>query len=73
MAGATVMMITYGHQVISVDDEFIKLANDMRDAAATFPGSQIVDLIPICEVFCSSLRYHRKLTSLNLSVRFTPT
>ncbi|KAH8100126.1 cytochrome P450 [Cristinia sonorae] len=47
MAGAIIMMITYGHQVDSMEDEFIQLAEKVRETATTSPGSQLVDLLPI--------------------------
>ncbi|KAM5530936.1 hypothetical protein V8D89_015381 [Ganoderma adspersum] len=47
MAGAAIMMVTYGHQVNSVDDEFVALAEAVRKNDKEAPGSAIVDLIPI--------------------------
>ena len=43
------MMVTYGHQVNSVDDEFVALAEAVRKNDKEAPGSAIVDLIPICK------------------------
>ncbi|EGO02937.1 hypothetical protein SERLA73DRAFT_70422 [Serpula lacrymans var. lacrymans S7.3] len=43
------MQITYGHAVESIDDQYIKLADDVLDAALNYgsAGSEIVDLIPV--------------------------
>ena len=49
MAGATIMAITYGHQVTSADDEFVALAEAVREHAEKTPGSNLVDVIPLCE------------------------
>lgn len=46
MAGATIMMLTYGHQVISANDEFVALAEAVREHAEKTPGSSLVDVIP---------------------------
>nr|VWO99573.1 Ketoreductase CTB6 (EC (Cercosporin toxin biosynthesis cluster protein 6) [Ganoderma boninense] len=47
MAGAMIMMVTYGHQVTSAEDEFVALAEAVRNNDKEAPGSSIVDLIPI--------------------------
>ncbi|EGO28626.1 hypothetical protein SERLADRAFT_413459 [Serpula lacrymans var. lacrymans S7.9] len=48
-AAGTIMQITYGHAVESIDDQYIKLADDVLDAALNYgsAGSEIVDLIPV--------------------------
>ncbi|EIN09176.1 cytochrome P450 [Punctularia strigosozonata HHB-11173 SS5] len=46
MAGAVIMMVTYGHQVTSMDDEFVKLAEQVREHGEKTPGSNIVDIFP---------------------------
>ena len=55
MAGATIMAITYGHQVTSADDEFVALAEAVREHAEKTPGSNLVDVIPICEFLLQNL------------------
>lgn len=47
MAGAIIMMITYGHQVTSAADKFVEIAETVRATAATRPGMEIVDVFPI--------------------------
>nr|VWO96616.1 N/A [Ganoderma boninense] len=47
MAGAMIMMVTYGHQVTSAEDEFVALAEAVRKNDKEAPGSSVVDLIPI--------------------------
>ena len=49
MAGASIMMVTYGHQVTSAEDEFVALAEAVREHGENTPGSNIVDLLPIRE------------------------
>ena len=55
MAGATIMAITYGHQVTSADDEFVALAEAVREHAEKTPGSNLVDVIPLCEFLLQNL------------------
>ncbi|KAI0749883.1 cytochrome P450 [Daedaleopsis nitida] len=47
MAGAIIMMITYGHQVATVNDEYVALAEAVRQHAEERPGTELVDVIPI--------------------------
>lgn len=47
MAGAIIMMVTYGHQTASENDEFVKLAEDVRENAAGAHGTNLVDSLPI--------------------------
>ncbi|KAI1791876.1 cytochrome P450 [Ganoderma leucocontextum] len=47
MAGAAIMMVTYGHQVNSAEDEFVALAEAVRENDEKTPGSNLVDVIPI--------------------------
>ena len=49
MAGASIMMVTYGHQVSSTEDKFVALAEAVRENSESRPGNNIVDLIPICK------------------------
>ena len=48
------MMVTYGHQVTSAEDEFVALAEAVRENDEKTPGSNLVDVIPVRE-FCDSL------------------
>ncbi|KAI0689449.1 cytochrome P450 [Cerioporus squamosus] len=45
--GAIIMMITYGHQVTSMDDKFIRMAELVREYAEKTPGNSAVDIFPI--------------------------
>ncbi|EIN09719.1 cytochrome P450 [Punctularia strigosozonata HHB-11173 SS5] len=46
MAGAIIMMVTYGHHVSSMDDEFVKLAEAVRAHSEHKPGTRIVGIFP---------------------------
>ena len=41
------MMITYGHQVTSMDDKFVRMAELVREYAEKTTGNSVVDLFPI--------------------------
>ena len=56
MAGAIIMMVSYGHKVDSVDDQYVALAEAVRLHAEARPGTELVDVFPICEL-CSSFLY----------------
>lgn len=43
------MMVTYGHQVTSEDDEYVALAEAVRDHGEKTPGANLVDIFPIRE------------------------
>ncbi|EGN94698.1 hypothetical protein SERLA73DRAFT_187752 [Serpula lacrymans var. lacrymans S7.3] len=47
-AAGTIMQIAYGHTVDSVEDKYIKLADEALTATVNYgsPGSQLVDLVP---------------------------
>lgn len=47
MTGAIIMMVTYGHQVQSVDDPFIAMNEAVREHAEAHPGIALVDVFPI--------------------------
>ncbi|KAF8531880.1 cytochrome P450 [Gautieria morchelliformis] len=47
MAGAIIMMVTYGHQIAPENDEFVKLAEDVHENASEAHGSSLVDMLPI--------------------------
>ncbi|KAJ7668691.1 cytochrome P450 [Mycena polygramma] len=47
MAGAIIMMVTYGHRVLSQDDPFIQLAEEVRRHAEATPGAALVDTLPV--------------------------
>lgn len=44
------MRIAYGHQIVSEDDEFMTIVNDVAYALNNGgpPGATIVDYFPIC-------------------------
>lgn len=43
------MRVTYGHQILSDDDEYLELANTIQESATEVgvPGVTLVDLVPI--------------------------
>ena len=41
------MMIAYGHQVTSMDDKFVRMAELVREYAEKTPGNSVVDIFPI--------------------------
>ncbi|KAF7376816.1 Cytochrome P450 monooxygenase 67 [Mycena sanguinolenta] len=47
MAGAIIMMVTYGHRVRTDNDPFIQLAEDVRRTSEETPGAALVDTMPI--------------------------
>ncbi|KAL7284541.1 hypothetical protein ACG7TL_001833 [Trametes sanguinea] len=47
MAAAIIMMVTYGHQVQSIDDPYVVLAEAVREHAESRPGVEVVDMLPI--------------------------
>ncbi|KAK7025110.1 cytochrome P450 monooxygenase 67 [Favolaschia claudopus] len=47
MAGAIIMMVTYGHRVVADDDPFIQLAEQVRRHSEQTPGAALVDTLPI--------------------------
>ncbi|KAI0061729.1 cytochrome P450 [Artomyces pyxidatus] len=47
MAGAIIMMVTYGYQVLPKDDPYVKLAEAVRDHDENIPGGNLVDIFPI--------------------------
>ncbi|TCD61769.1 hypothetical protein EIP91_007971 [Steccherinum ochraceum] len=47
MAGATIMMIAYGHQVTTDEDEYVVLAEKVRGSSTGATGSALVDYMPI--------------------------
>src|ERR1700722_2752448 len=51
LSTAIIMRVSYGHRVVSDDDEFLRLANDHDDAINNCgpPGSTPVDFFPFCK------------------------
>jgi hypothetical protein len=51
MAGALIMAVTYGIDVKSIDDPFLRATIDANLAFFTVlvPGKFLVDVLPICE------------------------
>ncbi|KXN91232.1 O-methylsterigmatocystin oxidoreductase [Leucoagaricus sp. SymC.cos] len=48
LAGAIIMMVVYGHQVAPEGDEFVRLAEEVRESAEKLPpGTGLVDTFPI--------------------------
>ncbi|KAF7376826.1 O-methylsterigmatocystin oxidoreductase [Mycena sanguinolenta] len=47
MAGAIIIMVTYGHRVCTDNDPFIQLAEDVRRTSEETPGAALVDTMPI--------------------------
>ncbi|EJF56272.1 cytochrome P450 [Dichomitus squalens LYAD-421 SS1] len=78
MAGATIMAITYGHHVTSADDEFVALAEAVREHAEKTPGSSIVDVIPLLKYLPSwfpGAQFQRDaeiMRRLSLDMRLAP-
>ncbi|TCD61489.1 hypothetical protein EIP91_008372 [Steccherinum ochraceum] len=69
MTGATIMMVAYGHETDPDGDEFVQMAEDLRDMADAFPGSHIVDMLPFCQTFA---RKAVVLRHLSKRMRKTP-
>lgn len=48
------MMITYGHRVAEKNDEFVQLAEKVRENGNRFPAGRLIDLLPIrtCVFYC---------------------
>ena len=57
MTAATIMMLTYGHQVTSAEDEFVALAEAVRENAENAPANHIVDIIPFRTIFFLNICY----------------
>lgn len=49
--GASIIRLAYGHEVVSDDDKYIKMAEDAQSnfSVAATPGAYWVDFIPWCE------------------------
>lgn len=47
MAAAIIMMITYGHQVSREGDEYVRLAEAVREIGSQSTGIPVVDIFPI--------------------------
>ncbi|KAJ7759152.1 cytochrome P450 [Mycena metata] len=47
MAAAIIMMVTYGHRVVSDNDPFVQLAEEVRRHSEETPGAALVDTLPI--------------------------
>ena len=48
---AGIIEVTFGHEVLSDDDYFLKMANNVNDilGGAGVPGTSILDVFPIRE------------------------
>ncbi|KAI0365451.1 cytochrome P450 [Pilatotrama ljubarskyi] len=49
MTGAIIMMVSYGHQVVSAEDEYVALAERVREHGEARPpaGVALIDLLPL--------------------------
>ncbi|KAJ6498326.1 cytochrome P450 [Mycena vulgaris] len=61
MAGAIIMMVTYGHRVRTDNDPFIQLAEDVRRHAEETPGAALVDTLPILKYLPSWIAPFKRL------------
>lgn len=43
------MRITYGHKVVAADDQFVSLAEAVRENNEKTPGNALVDQLPFRE------------------------
>ncbi|OSC99152.1 cytochrome P450 [Trametes coccinea BRFM310] len=46
LAGGIIMMVTYGHEVKSVTDKYVAIAEAVREHAEARPGIELVDVLP---------------------------
>lgn len=46
---AVIMEIAYGHKVVSDDDLYVQLAQEVNDSVAVMGGAAILDLLPFRE------------------------
>ncbi|KAF7362830.1 Cytochrome P450 monooxygenase 67 [Mycena venus] len=71
MAGAIIMMVTYGHRVSTDEDPFIQLAEEVRRTAEETPGAALVDTIPMLKYLPSWIAPFKRLAlmSRELSVK----
>ncbi|KAJ6456449.1 cytochrome P450 [Mycena sanguinolenta] len=71
MAGAIIMMVTYGHRVCTDNDPFIQLAEDVRRNSEDVPGAALVDTMPILKYLPSWIApfKRRALSRRALSVK----
>ncbi|KAJ7621154.1 cytochrome P450 [Roridomyces roridus] len=76
MAGAIIIMITYGHQVRTGDDPFIQLAEEVRRHSEKTPGAALVDTIPILKYLPSCIAPFKRIAldrrGLSLQMRQAP-
>ena len=76
MAGAIIMMVTYGHQVASSDDEFVAIAEAVREQNEQHPGNSLVDLFPVREFSVYRRMHHvttyHRVTTSEVSARLVP-
>ncbi len=63
---AGIIEVTFGHEVLSDDDYFLKMANNVNDilGGAGVPGTSVLDVFPVCEsclLICSLLNCMTKI------------
>lgn len=54
------------------DDEYVRLAETIRDSASGAHGSMIVDFLPICKPFVQTVISFSPQTSLFFTVKYVP-
>ncbi|KAI0047423.1 cytochrome P450 [Auriscalpium vulgare] len=79
MAGAIIMMVTYGYEVAPKDDKFVRLAEEIRDLGSKTPSlSALVDFMPALKYLptwfpgASFHRLARHSTKLSTMMREAP-
>ncbi|KAJ3554446.1 hypothetical protein NM688_g3107 [Phlebia brevispora] len=78
MAAAIIMMITYGHQVAPQGDEYVRIAEGVREYADKNPGASAVEILPILKHIPSWVpgagfkRYARVAYDLAVQMRNKP-
>ncbi|KAJ7222133.1 cytochrome P450 [Mycena pura] len=76
MAGAIIMMVTYGHRVCTDDDPFVQLAEEVRRGSEGTPGAALVDTMPILKYLPSWIAPFKRLAlskrGLSVKMREAP-
>ncbi|KAJ7504102.1 cytochrome P450 [Mycena galericulata] len=76
MAGAIIMMVTYGHRVCTDNDPFIQLAEEVRRHSEETPGAALVDTMPILKYLPSWIAPFKRIAlsrrKLSVEMREAP-
>ncbi|KAJ7320735.1 cytochrome P450 [Mycena albidolilacea] len=76
MAGAIIMMVTYGHRVCTDNDPFIQLAEEVRRHSEETPGAALVDTMPILKYLPSWIAPFKRIAlfrrGLSVKMREAP-